>query len=184
MIGDSVIAADLSTAHLKAFLHNENSSTVMLPEGTTWYLFNTTETVAGSGAPLVRDKDLRLDEFPVYVVKGSILPIHPWDRAAQHSQAQKGLLEVQVYGGADAHFVMYEDDGMTNAYATDRDVRTTSFVWDEAQRTLKWSVAGGQKQYDKGNDYTQVRVALFELGARGVLRSKVGQIGAGGHFAM
>ena len=79
---------------------------------------------------------------------------------------------------------MYEDDGMTSAYATNGDVRVTTFVWDEGKRTLKWSVEGGQEQYEKGNDYTQVRVALFEAGAGPASRSKVSRIGAGGRIAV
>ena len=182
MIGDSVIAADLSTS--KSFDPNENSSTVVLPKGTMWFLFNSTQTVEGTGAPLVRDKDLGLNEFPVYVSSGSVLPIHPWGCAVQHSQAQGGLLEVQVYGGADASFSFYEDDGSSNDYANSGNVRVTLLVWNDAKCTLMWNVAGGEERYKGGNDYTDVRVALYRAGAKGVVRSKVVKIGISGQIVM
>lgn len=182
MIGDSVIAADLSTS--KSFDVNENSSIVILPKGITWFLFNSTQTVLGTGLPLVRDKDLNLNEFPVYVSSGSLLPIHPWDHAVQHSQAQGGLLEVQVYGGADASFELYEDDGMSNDYANSRNFRVTSLIWNDTKSTLMWNVDGGEKSYKDGNDYTEIRAALYNVGATAVVRSKVVKIGTSGQIVI
>jgi len=126
MIGNSIIAADLSTSHSPDA--NANSSTVILPKSTTWFLFNSTQTVQGNGLPLERENDLKLNEFPVYVVEGSLIPVHPWDGVVQHSQAQRGLLEIQVYAGADATFALHEDDGFSNDYATSGNVRVTSLI--------------------------------------------------------
>ncbi len=96
MIGRSVVAADLSTSH--GADANENSSTVVLPAlpaGQCWFRFNATACVRGNRTLV--ETGLALDEFPVYVRAGALLPVHPWDSAVQHSAAQRGLLEVQVY---------------------------------------------------------------------------------------
>ena len=138
----------------------------------------------GTGTPLVRDKDLSLDEFPVYVSSGSILPIHPWDRAVQHSQAQGGLLEVQVYGGADASFQLYEDDGASNDYANSGNFRVTSLVWNDAKGSLMWNVDGGKEYYKGGNDYTEIRVALYSAKKKCVVRSTIKKIGGSGKIVM
>ena len=182
MVGDSVIAADLSTSN--SFDPNENSSSVVLPDGTIWFLFNSTETVLGTGNPIVRNRDLQLNEFPVYVSRGSIIPIHPWDRAVQHSQAQGGVLEVQVYGGGDASFEMYEDDGTSNDYTNSGNFRVTSFLWNDGTGTLKWKVDGGKKSYNGGNDYTDIRIALYDAGSKDAIRSKTVKIGRKGEVNM
>ena len=181
MIGDSVIAADISTSHSSSD-PNENSSTVILPMDTIWYIFNSSSTVVGTGTPMVRNNDLKLNEFPVYVKLGSLLPIHPWDRLVQHSQSQKGLLEMQVYSGKDATFSLREDDGISNDYVSGN-VRVTSFIWKEESQMLEWNVDGGEKMYANGNDYTEIRVALYEKGKE-VVRSKVVKIGASGQIVM
>ena len=182
MIGNSIIAADLSTSHSPDA--NANSSTVILPKSTTWFLFNSTQTVQGNGLPLERENDLKLNEFPVYVVEGSLIPVHPWDGVVQHSQAQRGLLEIQVYAGADATFALHEDDGFSNDYATSGNVRVTSLIWDDANQLLKWNVIGGEKRYPNGNDYTEIRVALYEKDAKGVVRSGIVDINESGQIAM
>ena len=132
----------------------------------------------------MRNKDLQLNEFPVYVSRGSIIPIHPWDRAVQHSQAQGGLLEVQVYGGRDASFEMYEDDGTSNDYTNSGNIRVTSYLWNDGEGTLKWNVDGGEKSYSGGNDYTDIRIALYDTGSKDVVRSKTVQIGVKGEIIM
>ena len=185
MVGHSIICADLTTSNNVD--PNENSSTVVLPRDVNWFLFNTTEMVVGTGVPLKRNKNLSLLEFPVYVKMGSIVPIHPWDRPSQHSQSQRGLLEIQVYGGDDAMFTLYEDDGMTTDYATKGDVRSTVLQWSEKKKTLAWSVEGGKSQYGpEANDYTELRVAWYAPNAStgGVVRSKAVTIGRGGTLAM
>ena len=131
---------------------------------------------------MVRNNDLKLNEFPVYVKMGSLLPIHPWDRLVQHSQSQKGLLEMQVYSGKDATFSLREDDGISNNYVSGN-VRVTSFIWKEESQMLLWNVDGGEKMYANGNDYTEIRVALYEKGKE-VVRSKVVKIGTSGQIVM
>ena len=47
-----------------------------------------------------------------------------------------------MYAGADGAFEMVEDDGESLAYAADPAgaTRTTTWRWDDADRTLEWSV--------------------------------------------
>ena len=100
--GRSFIAADLRSVDGSVLAHGgrysdgpENASTAVLPSGPKcWFVFNSTECVAG-GTTAVRN-DLALDEFPVYVRAGSLAPLQPWDRVVQHSEAQGGPLEMQV----------------------------------------------------------------------------------------
>ena len=52
--------------------------------------------------------------FPVYVRAGSVLPLNK--ERVQYSEAQGGTLLVQVYGGADGSFELFEDDGASLDY--------------------------------------------------------------------
>lgn len=57
-------------------------------------------------------------------------------------------------------------------------------IWDDANQLLKWNVIGGEKRYPNGNDYTEIRVALYEKDAKGVVRSGIVDINESGQIAM
>jgi hypothetical protein len=86
--------------------------------------------------------------------------------------------------GLCATFALHEDDGFSNDYATSDNVRVTSLIWDDANQLLKWNVIGGEKRYPNGNDYTEIRVALYEKDAKGVVRSGIVDINESGQIAM
>jgi len=78
-----------------------------LPRG-TWYDFWTEAKVEG-GQEFSREVDL--ETMPLYVRAGSILPLGP---IKQHTgEKSDELTALAVYPGADAQFVLYEDDGTT-----------------------------------------------------------------------
>ena len=84
-----------------------SGTSVALPPGEDWFLLNSTATTPG-GQTVART-DVALDEFPVYVRGGAILPLQ--GTKIQYSDQVGGLLKVQVYGGRDGDFEMVEDDG-------------------------------------------------------------------------
>jgi alpha-glucosidase len=81
----------------------------------------------------------KLDEIPIYVRAGTILPLGP---VVQNTgQLPGGPLEVQVYPGKDASFTLVEDDGASFQYQTGA-VRKTAFTWKDATQTLSWIQSG------------------------------------------
>ena len=127
LMGDALMAAPILTAN--------NQRSIYFPKG-TWYAFDTNRTQAGGGSV---DVTAALDEIPVYVRAGSILPLAP---AIQHTDdLPGGPLELQVYPGKDATFTLVEDDGQSTDY-TKGNVRRTTFVWQDATRTLTWKMEG------------------------------------------
>ena len=50
-------------------------------------------------------------------------------------------MDVHVYPGKSCKFEMVEDDGETTGYKTGA-IRTTTFSWDDATKTLAWAVTG------------------------------------------
>ena len=95
-----------------------------------WFDYRTNKRHAGGQTVAVAvDKA----HIPVFVRGGSILPMGPDSQYAnEHPDA---TLTMRVYPGADASFVLYEDDGQTLAYQHGACSRI-SFNWDEAQQRL------------------------------------------------
>ena len=102
----------------------------LLPAGCDWHDFWTGQRHAGGRSV---ERDYALDEFPLFVRAGAIVPLGPVvEHTGQHPDAP---WEVRIYPGADASFTLYEDDGETYRY--ERGERaTTALRWDDARRAL------------------------------------------------
>ena len=102
---------------------------VYLPKG-GWYEFNTGRYLEGGESFIA---DAPYESSPVYVRAGSIVPMGP---AIEYTaQEQDGSLYIQVYGGKDGSFTLYEDDGLTYAYEKGA-YANIPMKWDDASRTL------------------------------------------------
>lgn len=115
--------------HLKD-LSRIGTSEVYLPKGARWFDFWTNECLEG-GQTIQRK--VPIDLMPVYVRAGSIVP---WGPEVQYSTEKNwNDLEIRVYPGADADFVLYEDafDGYGYEHGQYTEI---PFHWDEASRTL------------------------------------------------
>ncbi len=102
---------------------------VYLPAG-RWYDFNTGASVEG-GRTLTLV--VPLSTIPAYVRAGSILPLGP---VLQYTgQAPEDPLEVRVFPGADARFVLYEDAGDGFGYLSGQSAQIP-LAWDDHARRL------------------------------------------------
>lgn len=103
---------------------------VYLPNGSEWFDFWTGEKMAG-GKEIQRETPI--DEMPLYVKAGSIIPIGPNVQYAGEKVWDN--LELRIYNGADAEFTLYEDE--KDNYNYEKGVYSTiSFKWNNAKRTL------------------------------------------------
>ena len=103
-----------------------------------WYNFWT-----GSRVPpgATTDIDAPLDQIPVLVKAGSIVPIGPVEQYA--GEKPPSDLEIRVYPGADGDFSLYEDEG-TN-YNYEKGQRSTiHFHWNDKRRELSIGRRDGQ----------------------------------------
>ena len=80
------------------------------------------------------------DHIPVYVRAGSIIPTGP--DIEYTAQEQDGSLHLMVFGGRDASFTLYEDDGLTYAYEKG-EYSTIPMKWDDKARTLTIGTRNG-----------------------------------------
>ena len=132
-------------------LSTDNQRSVYLPAG-DWYVFDTNTSISGSRTI---QATARLDQIPVYVREGTILPLGP---VIQHTdQLPGGPLELQVYPGKNATFTLVEDDGNTTAYMNGR-IRQTTFTWNDAAHRLDWKLRG---PYDGKDRFTSMKIEVF-----------------------
>ena len=103
---------------------------VYLPKGTEWYDYHTNERYNGgqkvsAAAPLAYS--------PLYVKAGSIIPV---SRDVQYASVEAwDTLTIRVYPGADAEFVLYEDEG--DGYNYEKGLYSTiTFRWDDKAQGL------------------------------------------------
>lgn len=92
------------------FLRANTKMEIYLPLNSDWYRLGTTEKRCGGNTVTV---DAPLNDMPVFVKAGSILPLNKND---VQSTKEKSPLEIWVYPGADCSFTYYDDDGETNNY--------------------------------------------------------------------
>jgi len=144
LIGRNLLAAPVLTP--------SNQRDIYLPAG-DWFVFDSNTKIAGNQSI---NRSVALDEIPVYVRAGAILPLAP---IIQHTNdLPGGPLDLQVYPGHDCTFTLIEDDGITTAYQHGQ-LRRTIFNWNDSTRTLTWTIDG---PYAGRNVFTDMTIKLFD----------------------
>ncbi len=114
------------------------SAEVYLPAGTAWYDFWTNEKLAG-GKTVNKTTDIKT--IPLYVRAGSIVPFGPDVQYAMEKPWDD--IEVRVYPGADAEFVLYEDEG--DNYNYEKGIYSTiTMRWNDKNQELTVADRSGQ----------------------------------------
>jgi alpha-glucosidase/alpha-D-xyloside xylohydrolase len=114
------------------------SRRVYLPPA-TWYDFWTGERLQG-GREVERPVDL--ETLPLYVRAGSILPLGPVKQYVD--EKVDAPLHLSVFPGADASFLLYEDDGISFDYRKGQWMGIM-MTWKDAGRTLELTLAPGSR---------------------------------------
>ena len=106
------------------------TATKYLPKGTAWYDFWTGTRYSGGRDVTI---ETRLDRVPMFVRAGSIVPLGPEMQWVGEKSWEE--LELRVYPGADASFLLYEDEGDNYNYERGQ-YATIGMTWDDRQHTL------------------------------------------------
>jgi alpha-D-xyloside xylohydrolase len=109
-----------------------------LPENTDWFDFWTGEKFGG-GQTI--EQPLELQNIPIFVRAGSIVPFGPFLQYATEKAANP--LEIRIYPGADGSFTLYEDEGENYNYENGK-FTTIEFNWNDADKTLIIGKTNGQ----------------------------------------
>jgi alpha-glucosidase (family GH31 glycosyl hydrolase) len=127
------------------------SRRVYLPRG-GWYDFWTGERVDG-GKEIERNVDL--ETMPLYVRAGSIVPQGPVKQYTAEEVDQPDT--ITVYPGADASFLLYEDDGKSFNYRKG-EWMGVQMKWDDSGRKLSLRLAEGSRMLVPGKKRFEIKV--------------------------
>jgi alpha-D-xyloside xylohydrolase len=103
---------------------------VYLPKSAGWYDFWTGKLIPG-GQTI--DAAAPIEIIPLYVKAGSIVPMGPYLQYANEKVADP--IEIRIYTGADAAFILYEDENDTYNYEHGK-FSTISMNWNEKDKTF------------------------------------------------
>ncbi len=130
LFGDSLMIDPVTT-------RNATTRSVVLPESGNWIDFWTGQTYRGGQAIVA---DAPLDRIPILVKAGSIIPMGP---AVQSTAETPDPLEIRIYGGKDADFELYEDNG--DGYAYEHGDRATIHMhWDDRRKIFSVGSRSGK----------------------------------------
>lgn len=123
LFGDSLLIAPVVEQSVR-------ERQVSLPAGVNWIDFWTGEMAPGG--EMIRS-DATLDRIPIFVKSGSIVPMGP---VVQSTAEPEDKLEIRIYPGSDADFLLYQDSG--DGYGYERNERSTIAIhWDDHLRMLE-----------------------------------------------
>ncbi|MDC7675945.1 glycoside hydrolase family 31 protein [Asticcacaulis machinosus] len=104
MFGTSIMVAPVTK-------YQATSRSVYLPAGADWYDVYTGAKAKGGQTITV---DAPLDQIPLFVKSGAIVPFGPVMQYVD--EKPDAPITINVYTGANGSYSLYEDDGVTNAY--------------------------------------------------------------------
>ncbi len=146
--GDNMIVAPITKS-----LNSKGTTeqTVWLPKG-NWYDFRNNTLLTG-GTKL--NLDYALDEIPVFIKQGSIIPTqHVKQRIAE---SVLDTLILTIYTGSNGTFNLYEDDGTTDDYR--KNVCSFTHVdFKQDNSGIQLSITPDGKSF-----YGQVKERVYEL---------------------
>ena len=125
---------------------------VYLPRS-TWYDFWSGERLAG-GREITRSVDL--ETMPLFVREGSILPLGPVKQFSAEKVDEP--LSISIYPGADASFLLYEDDGTSFDYRRG-EWMGTQMAWDDTRKILGLRLAPGSRMSSPKSRAIKVQLA-------------------------
>ena len=108
----------------------KKSRSVYLPKSADWYDFWTGKIIKG-GQTI--DALSPIETIPLYIKAGSIVPMGPYLQYATEKAADP--IEIRVYTGTNASFVLYEDENDTYNYEAGK-YSTIAMYWNETEKTL------------------------------------------------
>lgn len=113
---------------------------VYLPSGADWFNFYTNELFKGGSKV---SQITSFDKIPLYIKAGSILPLGPDVQYAAEKPWDN--LQINVYPGADASFVLYEDE--SDNYNYEKGAYTEIPIsWNDKTKCLTIGVRKGKYQ--------------------------------------
>ncbi|HWR66506.1 MAG TPA: TIM-barrel domain-containing protein [Bellilinea sp.] len=110
---------------------NLSRQVIWFPPG-TWFNFFSGERILGGQWKVVYSG---LEEIPLFARAGAIVPLAA--ETGENGTANPAALDLVVFPGADGHFSLYEDDGVSQEYQISGGCRTAfDSIWDGNKLTV------------------------------------------------
>ena len=103
---------------------------VYLPKLANWYDFWTGKVIKGGKSI---EAAAPIETLPLYIKAGSIVPMGPYLQYATEKAADP--IEIRIYTGTNAEFVLYEDENDTYNYEQGK-YSTITMNWNESEKTF------------------------------------------------
>ena len=134
MLGDALMVCPVTEAayydtHGHPIPSGDFQRTCYLPAGTGWRDFWTGEYYEGGRAVEV---GVTLGRIPVFARAGSVVPVQ---EPVAHALENRDVFDVIIHSGADGTGRLYDDDGLTHAYAAG-EYSLVEFEWDDDAQAL------------------------------------------------
>lgn len=118
----------------------EEKRTIWLPKG-QWYNFWNDTLLDGDQ---LLNINAPAEQLPLFVKTGAIIPM---TRPVESTFLIKpNYLHLHLFTGADGQFTLYEDDGISEKFRTQKEYRQTLFTYTDNDQRL--SIASADGQYD------------------------------------
>ncbi len=124
--------------------YKQRKKNMYFPKG-TWYNFWTNKKIEGGKHKMIKAE---LNETPMFVKAGSIIPIGP--KVQYATEKNNSPLVIRIYPGTDAEYTLYSDDNETYDYEKGA-YSEIKFHYSEANKTLKIERGNGDYVNFKNN---------------------------------
>ena len=165
MFGDRMLMMPI-TSPMTGVYSKEN---IWLPGGDSWYELSTGTTLEGGRTV---SRDFAIDEFPLYVKSGSVIPM---TRNIKKLSANDYPYEINVFPGGNDSTAVYEDNGNDKNYA--KEYAFTPVVMCQEGGRITVRILPRQGRYENMPDRRDisvringVRPALSAFGCNGALK--------------
>lgn len=111
---------------------------VWLPSNTTWYNYYTGEMFFGGENGKMIRVSASLDEIPVFVKAGAIVPVGPDVNYADEKPLNP--LTLDIYPSGTTSYTLFEDDGETRNYITNNAYSTTKYTCVQNGKDISFKI--------------------------------------------
>lgn len=148
MFGDQMIVAPVSSPAVDGY----STIKVWLPEG-EWFEEATGTLLDGNK---VYERKMAMDEYPVYIKAGAVIPHHT--ESVNNLRSNAAPISINIYPGGNGEFTLYEDFGDDDKYA--EEFASTSISSVKNGNSLKVNIAPRKGTYREMPDKRDTEVKV------------------------
>ncbi len=150
MFGDNMLISPVGSASEEGY----SKVKVWLPAGNDWYEWHTGTMLKGGR---VYERAFSIDEYPVYVKAGSVIPMYN-DKVDNLDKNPENIV-LGIYPGGSGSFDLYEDNGNDKAY--DKEHAITSITSKVNGNETVINIAGAKGTYKDMPSKRQYHLKLY-----------------------